>query len=149
MSLSFICDGSVKELPVKELHEFGKGGVPWKLWVEVKQCHNEDDKDGECEVIEPSEQDHISRRYTVVPRMYIRVRLRNESPEPLKFELFYLEEDGSESYFTSVELGGVMTEGCERDLYALRKDYDDIETSWLLKNIEGKSVLRLSFNNEI
>ena len=117
--------------------------------MEVTQSDNPGDKDGE--VIKPRSVEPNARHYEVVAGMHVRVSIGNESTtEIVEFEPVWLDETGDECREDPVKLAPVYTAGgCSaRELPCFRKDYSDDETSWLLKDANGRHVLRLHFHVE-
>ena len=147
MNLDFIC------APPVPLHDFNNNGVcssDWELSVKVTQSHDEDDENGE--VIEPHAVEHNARRYQVVAGRHVRVSIRNESTAKIvEFQPVYVDETGYEwSEGSAVKLAPLFTAGGYgvRELPCLPKDYCEDETSWLLKDLDGRHVLRLHFTVE-
>jgi hypothetical protein len=146
MSLSFICGNP------PDVHDFTRDGVltsDWKLHVEVTQSYNPGDKDGE--VIKPRCVESNARHYEVEAGRFVGVSIRNESmTEIVEFEPFWLDETGYEWREDSVKLAPVYTAGgySATELSCLPKAYCDEETSWLLKDANGRHVLRLHFHVE-
>lgn len=144
MNLAFIC------APPVRLHDFNNG-VPtsdWELSVVVTQSHEPDDNG---EVIEPHTVEHNARRYQVVAGRHVRVSIRNESTAKIvEFQPFWVDETGYEWSEDSVKLAPVFTAGGYgvRELSCLPQDYCKDETSWLLKDLDGRHVLRLHFSVE-
>ena len=117
--------------------------------MEVTQSHNPGDKD--CEVIKPRSVEPNARHYEVEAGRHVRVSISNESmTEIVEFESCWLDETGYEWREDSVKLAPVYTAGgySATELSCLPKDYCDEETSWLLKDANGRHVLRLHFNVE-
>ena len=147
MKLSFICDGDHD--PV-DLHDFSNNGVltsDWKTRVYVTQSHELHDT--EREVVKPTKLEPGARHYTVIAMRHVEVVIENQSmTKPLEFKLVWVGEYGDECDDDTVELGLADTTIAVRKLHSFRKDYNEDTTSWLLKDLDGRHVLRLDFNVE-
>ncbi len=119
----------------------------WNIDVQVTQRHELDDTD--CEVLKPTKLEPGARHYTVIAMRYVEVVIKNQSmTTPLEFKLVWVGEDGDECDDETVKLGLADTTIAARKLYSFRKDYIEDRTSWLLKDLDGRHVLRLDFNVE-
>ena len=143
MKLSLTCDGDHD--PV-DLHDFSNNGVLTSDWnIDVQVTHRHELDDTEREVVEPTKLEPGARHYTVIAMRYVEVVIKNQSmTTPLEFKLVWVGEDGDECDDDTFKLGLADT----TKLHSFRKDYNEDTTSWLLKDLDGRHVLRLHFTVE-
>eukprot|EP00802_Teleaulax_amphioxeia_P025771 Tamp_26687.p1 GENE.Tamp_26687~~Tamp_26687.p1 ORF type:complete len:176 (-),score=51.39 Tamp_26687:359-856(-) len=133
---------------LEDLHEFrdatGCCSSDWLLQVTVKQHDGKDDASGERIAFSKTEKGHDFRRYTVDAGQLIKVTLKNLSlAKDIKLQPVYVTESGAEEPEDMVDL---KCGGEEYELpYPLQKNEGDEEDTWAIKDINGKTVLKLRF----
>ena len=106
----------------------------------VKQHDGKKDEQGERTAA--SDTRHDTRRYSVTAGLFIKVTLKNWSKTPLKMIPVYVSDKGNEEPEDEVEIGS----GEEWELsYPLEKEEGEEEDGWVLKDVNGRTVLRLMF----
>jgi len=125
-----------------EVHDFD-GACNWLLQVTVKQHDDKDDEEGER--IDSSKVQTATdfRLYTVDAGQLLKVTVRNLSlARGISFTPIYLTEKGVEEPEGAVTLKG----GQAQELpYPLEKTEGEKEESWVLKDENGKTLLKLRF----
>jgi len=143
MNVDFLC------APPVDVHDFCSGDFSdWNLSVVVTHS---DDPHGKGEVIEPHAVEPNARRFMVPGRTNVQVKIENRSLDKIvEFQPVWVDESGDEYREDPVKLAPLFTQGGYgvQELPWVPHDYSNDETSWLLKDLDGRHVLRLYFTSE-
>jgi hypothetical protein len=138
----------VKEV-LEDLHDFrDENGVwtsDWVLQVTVKQHDDKDDEDGQRISASKVSMGADFRLYQEMePEKLIRVSLRNLSrTRDISVMPVYVKENGEEE---AEELVEIKAGDCFELPFPLQKKTQEKEDGWVIKDKEGKTVLKLRFN---
>jgi len=143
MNVDFLCTPPVK------VHKFGRGDPSgWEISVVVTHSDGPHDK---AAVIEPHEVKPVALHYRVPGRTNVQVTIENRSlREIVEFQPVWVDTSGDEYCEVPVKLAPLFTEGGYgvKELPWVPHDYSEDETSWVLKDLDGRHVLRLYFTSE-
>jgi len=125
-----------------EVHDFD-GECNWLLQVTVKQHDDKDDEEGESIDSSRVQTTRDFRLYTVDAGQLLKVTVRNLSlARGISFTPVYLTDKGGEEPEGAVTLKG----GEAQELpYPLEKKEGEQEDSWVFKDENGKTLLKLRF----
>ncbi len=113
------------------------------MQVTVKQHDGKDDEEGEHIATSIISKGPQFRLYSVDPDLLIRVTVKNlSSTRDISLRTVYVKDNGEEEPEDLVEL---KSDECFELSFPLQKEAGQGEDGWVIKDSEGKTVLKLRF----